>query len=173
VINEEGNGYDAEVAARVKDGMREHCLAQVADAWLSILQLSDTAPALVAMCLHTVHLYVSWIPIGLITSAQWLMLLQQFLRTPLLHDGACLVLAEVVTKRMEPVAKVDHLTQLGMAVILEESVAAGESWADVRVSCCNWWCACFLLCDCEHFWARLFTATHVHGSYLTVVSGPF
>lgn len=60
VINEEGNGYDAEVAARVKDGMREHCLAQVADAWLSILQLSDTAPALVAMCLHTVHLYVSW-----------------------------------------------------------------------------------------------------------------
>lgn len=29
VVNEEGNGYDAEVAARVKDAMRERCLPQV------------------------------------------------------------------------------------------------------------------------------------------------
>lgn len=31
VVNEEGNGYDSEVASRVKDGMRERCLPQLAD----------------------------------------------------------------------------------------------------------------------------------------------
>ena len=44
VVNEEGNGYDAEVAARVKDGMRERCLPQIADAWLLSQRNRKTSP---------------------------------------------------------------------------------------------------------------------------------
>ena len=60
VVHHEGNGYNSEIASRVKDGMRDSCLAQIADAWLSILQLHESAPALCAACLYTVHLYVPW-----------------------------------------------------------------------------------------------------------------
>lgn len=60
VVNEEGNGYDSEVAGRVKDAMRERCLTQLADAWLTILRLHESAPALTVSCLGTVEQYVSW-----------------------------------------------------------------------------------------------------------------
>lgn len=41
VVSTEGSGYNPEVANRVKDGMRENCLPQIADAWYSILQVRD------------------------------------------------------------------------------------------------------------------------------------
>ena len=133
VVNEDGGAYDAEVAARVKDGMREHCLPQVAEAWLSIVGLHESNPALASGCLHTVALYVPWIPIGLIANAQWLGLLQRFLRArdPALHEGACAVLQEVVTKRMEPQAKMEHLSHLGIVESLTgaESYGAGGEYA--------------------------------------------
>ena len=79
---------------RIKDGMREQCLPQarrallpvvvvsvplclnlprvpspqIADAWYSILQLHEDRPPLSAACLHTIHLYVGWIDIGLIAT---------------------------------------------------------------------------------------------------------
>jgi exportin-T len=120
VVHEEANGYDSEVANRVKDGMRDTCLAQIVDAWLSILQLHDTAPELCAACLHTVHLYVPWIPITLVATPRWLGVLQPFLRVASLHDGACLVLSEIVEKRMDAVSKMDHLAQLRIVPMLAE-----------------------------------------------------
>ena len=42
VVSAEGSGHDPQLAARVKDGMREGCLPQVVDAWRSILQLHET-----------------------------------------------------------------------------------------------------------------------------------
>ena len=42
VVSAEGSGHDPQLAARVKDGMREGCLPQVVDAWRSVLQLHET-----------------------------------------------------------------------------------------------------------------------------------
>lgn len=64
VVNEDGNGYDSGVAGRVKDGMRDRCLPQIADAWLTIFRLHESAPALSAACLNTVSLYVPWCAAG-------------------------------------------------------------------------------------------------------------
>ena len=125
VVNEEGNGYDSDVAARVKDGMRERCLPQLVEAWLSILQLHDSAPALSAMCLHTVALYVPWIPIGLVANASWLATITPFLRTPALHDGACAVLIEMVLKRMDAQPKLEHLQAVRIVPLLTEGVQLG------------------------------------------------
>ena len=69
VVSAEGSGHDPQLAARVKDGMREQCLPQLADAWLSILHMHESAPAVAAGCLHTVALYVPWIPISLVANA--------------------------------------------------------------------------------------------------------
>ena len=125
VVNEEGNGYDSSVAGRVKDGMRERCLPQLAEAWLTILRLHESAPALSVACLGTVESYVSWIPIGLVANGPWLQLLQSFLRSKseALHEGACAVLGEIVVKRMEAPSKMEHLTNLGIVPMLSESLS--------------------------------------------------
>ena len=79
---------------------------QIADAWYSILQLHDDRPALSAACLHTIHLYVGWIDISLIATPRFMQRFFAFMRTEQLHEGACLCLAEVVSKRMDAAAKV-------------------------------------------------------------------
>lgn len=101
------------------------CCAVRLQAWLTILQLHETAPALSAACLHTVSLYVPWIPIGLVANPVWLGLLQPFLHTAALHDGACAVLMEIVLKRMDADAKMEHLQQVRVVSMLTEGVALG------------------------------------------------
>ena len=125
VVHEESNGYDSETATRVKDGMRDRCLAQVADAWYSILQLHSTAPALCAACLHTVHLHVAWIPIELVANPRWFGTLRPFLHHGALHDGASLVLKEIVEKRMDAANKMEHLTELRIVPMLTEAAGSG------------------------------------------------
>jgi len=154
VVHEESNGYDSEVAMRVKDGMRDGCLPQLADAWLSILQLHETTPALAAACLHTVHLYVPWIPIGLVANPSWLGMLQPFLRIPELHEGACLVLTEIITKRMDASPKMEHLAQLGVVRLLGEPVANGLHVTPRFAGLIS--ALAHEILDC---WDRLFTAT--------------
>ena len=134
VVNEESNGYDSEVAARVKDGMREQCLVQIADAWMSILRLHESAPALSAACLQTVALYVPWIPISLVANPLWLGLLQPFLSNAQLHEGSCAVLMEIVVKRMEPQAKMEHLQNLQIVARLNEGVGGSNGGVPITTS---------------------------------------
>lgn len=124
VVSSEGGGYDSKVAQRVKDGMRSQCLPQMADAWLSILKLQG-APALVAMCLNTVHMYIPWIDISLVANRPFLELLLAFVHEPQLHEGACLCLSDIVAKRMEPQPKLEHLVQLSMVQLLGEAAGKG------------------------------------------------
>ena len=134
VVNEESNGYDSEVAARVKDGMREQCLVQIADAWMSILRLHESAPALSAACLQTVALYVPWIPISLVANPLWLGLLQPFLSNAQLHEGSCAGLREIGVKRMEPQAKMAHLQNLQIVARLNEGVGGSNGGVPITTS---------------------------------------
>ena len=101
-----------QVANRVKDGMRENCMPQIADAWHSILQLHGSAPSLVASCLNTLGQFVSWVDITLVAHERFMRLLVPFMRTPALHEGACGCLTEVVVKRMDATLKLEHLARL-------------------------------------------------------------
>ena len=81
----------AQVAARIKDGMRDQCMAAIVDAWHSILLLHDTAATLVESCLKTISLYISWIDITLVANRRFMELFLQFLHVPALHEGAEIV----------------------------------------------------------------------------------
>eukprot|EP00316_Scyphosphaera_apsteinii_P000353 CAMPEP_0119324400 /NCGR_PEP_ID=MMETSP1333-20130426/63108_1 /TAXON_ID=418940 /ORGANISM="Scyphosphaera apsteinii, Strain RCC1455" /LENGTH=1057 /DNA_ID=CAMNT_0007332091 /DNA_START=141 /DNA_END=3314 /DNA_ORIENTATION=+ len=124
VVSAEGGGFDSQVASRIKDGMREQCLPQITDAWHSILQLHESAPALAAAGLHTIHLYVSWIDISLIANGRFMEAFLKFLHQPQLHEGACLCLSEVVSKRMDAVAKLEHLTRLSIVSRLADAASS-------------------------------------------------
>ena len=122
----EGSGHDPQLAARIKDAMRAGCLPQLVEAWQSILQLHESAgnDGLCAACLHTMHLYVSWIDIGLVTSPLIMQRLLGFVREPALHEGACLCLTEMVLKRMDVELKLPHLQHLDIVRVLAEAAAA-------------------------------------------------
>ena len=92
--------------------MREGCLPQIADAWYSILQLRSSATALCAACLNTMAPLAAWIDITLVANARFMGLLVPFMRTPALHEGACACLTEIVVKRMDASAKLEHLARL-------------------------------------------------------------
>jgi len=125
VVSAEGSGYNPEMANRVKDGMRENCMPQIADAWYSILQLHGTAPSLVASCLNTLSQFVSWVDITLVTHERFMRLLVPFMRTPALHEGACGCLTEIVVKRMDATLKLEHLARLQMISLLSEAASSG------------------------------------------------
>ena len=115
VICSDGGGYNPHLASKIKDAMREQCLPQITDAWFSILQLHESAPGLVVSCLNTMHLYVNWMDIALLSHPRFVGLLLPFMRQPQLHDGACLCLGEIVLKRM--------------GLLPSSSTSSGSSWS--------------------------------------------
>jgi len=123
VVSAEGSGHDFQLANRIKDGMREGCLPQVVAAWQQILSLHESAPQLAAACLHTMHLYVSWIDIGLVTTPPLMAMLYAFVSSGATHENACLCLTEMVVKRMDVAAKVPHLQRLDIVRVLAEAGA--------------------------------------------------
>lgn len=125
VICSDGGGYNPHLASKIKDAMREQCLPQITDAWFSILQLHESAPGLVVSCLNTMHLYVNWMDIALLSHPRFVGLLLPFMRQPQLHDGACLCLGEIVLKRMEAPAKLQHIERLELVGALSEAATAG------------------------------------------------
>ncbi len=124
VICSDGGGYNPHLASKIKDAMREQCLPQITDAWFSILQLHESAPGLVVSCLNTMHLYVNWMDIALLSHPRFVGLLLPFMRQPQLHDGACLCLGEIVLKRMEAPAKLQHIERLELVGALSEAATA-------------------------------------------------
>ncbi|KAL1526877.1 hypothetical protein AB1Y20_015568 [Prymnesium parvum] len=131
IVSSEGSGYNPEVATRVKDGMRENCLPQVADAWYSILQYYySSAPSLCAMCLNTLSHFISWIDITLVANARFMGLLVPFMHNAALHDGACACLTEIVIKRMDASLKMEHLARLQMINLLSDAASSGVTLSE-------------------------------------------
>ncbi|KAK7102918.1 exportin-T-like [Littorina saxatilis] len=101
--------HSAEESVRntaIKDHMRETCVAQVADSWLQIMTAYETSqPELVCMCLDVVGKYVSWIEITLVANDRFVPVLLRFLNQPLLRESAADCIYEVISKGMDPMAK--------------------------------------------------------------------
>ena len=115
------------MAARVKDGMREQCIVQVAETWYSILtQYSERAPPLAALCLDVIRHYAVWVDINHLANRRFLELFLAFVQRPPLHEGACACLSAVVSKRMDAGNKLEHLRSLRVVELL---AAAKEAMA--------------------------------------------
>lgn len=97
---------ETERNTRIKDAMREHSVLQLAESWLQIMnQYESSHPEIVCMCLDVVGRYISWIDIGLIANDKFVPVIIRFMSQTLLRESACDCIHEIISKGMDPVAK--------------------------------------------------------------------
>lgn len=128
---------ETKLSMHVKDSMRESCISEVAGTWYSLTQLyKSSRPELAAFVLSSCARYVHWMDIGLVANDKFIPLLGELLDCP--HTGlrcaATDVLIEIVSKRMEPTAKIGLVQQLKVVEACERLstnlvMAAGASKA--------------------------------------------
>ncbi|XVF86906.1 hypothetical protein PTKIN_Ptkin18bG0078600 [Pterospermum kingtungense] len=105
------------VAGRVKDAMRQQCVAQIVRAWYDIVSMyRNSDPEICSTVLGCMSRYVSWIDIGLIVNDLFIPLLFELILVDGLSEqvraaAAGCVLA-VVSKRMDAQSKVSLLKSL-------------------------------------------------------------
>lgn len=58
------------------------------------------------MCLDVVGKYISWIDIGLIANDKFVPVILRFMSMPLLRESACDCIHEIISKGMDPIAKI-------------------------------------------------------------------
>lgn len=90
---------EAKQSMHFKDSMRERALADIAEAWCSVVAAYHaTAPDTAAAVLDTVQRYVHWIDIGLVANDKFVPLLFSVLGAPQegLRGAAADVLTEIV-----------------------------------------------------------------------------
>ncbi|KAL6972647.1 hypothetical protein U1Q18_026822 [Sarracenia purpurea var. burkii] len=111
------SGEEMAVAGRLKDAMRQQCVAQIVRAWYDIISMyRNSDPEVCTSVLDSMRRYISWIDIGLIVNDAFIPLLFDLILVNGLSDqlrGAAVgcVLA-VVSKRMDAKPKIRLLQSL-------------------------------------------------------------
>ncbi|XP_031386775.1 exportin-T isoform X2 [Punica granatum] len=105
------------VAGRVKDAMRQQCVAQIVRAWYDIVTLyRNSDPELSSGVLDTMRRYISWIDIGLVANDAFVPLLFDLVLLDGLSEqlrcSAAGCISAVVLKRMDPQSKLSLLESL-------------------------------------------------------------
>ncbi|CAN6707457.1 unnamed protein product [Malus baccata var. baccata] len=107
------------VAAGIKDAMRQQCVAQIVRAWYEIVSMyRKSDEELCASVLESMRRFISWIDIGLIVNDAFIPLLFELVLvdglSEQLRSAAAGCLSAVVSKRMDPQAKLPLLQSLQM-----------------------------------------------------------
>lgn len=105
------------VAGRVKDAMRQQCMAQIVRAWYDIVTLNRNSESELCLCvLDIMGRYISWIDIGLVVNDAFLPLLFELILLngllEQLHSSAAGCIYAVMLKRMDPQSKLSLLESL-------------------------------------------------------------
>ncbi|MED6205082.1 hypothetical protein PIB30_014770 [Stylosanthes scabra] len=131
---------DIVVAARVKDAMREQCVAQIVRAWYEIVSMYRNVDEEVCVgVLESMSRFISWIDIGLVVNDAFGALLFDLVLAAGVGDrlrGAAIkCLTAVVSKRMEPQSKLALLQSLQISRLFGLVVDDGnaELVSDVAV----------------------------------------
>eukprot|EP00878_Enallax_costatus_P021623 GHUV01022908.1.p1 GENE.GHUV01022908.1~~GHUV01022908.1.p1 ORF type:complete len:615 (+),score=214.70 GHUV01022908.1:523-2367(+) len=106
---------ETKLSMHLKDSMREQCISEVAAAWYNLTQLyKSSRPELAAFVLSSCARYVHWMDIGLVANDRFIPLLSELMDSPSpsLRGAATDMLTEVVSKRMEPTAKINLVQEL-------------------------------------------------------------
>ncbi|KAK9812733.1 hypothetical protein WJX72_002830 [[Myrmecia] bisecta] len=104
----------------LKDAMRERCMTEIAEAWYALVATYHTSNVqLAAEVLDAAVRYVNWIDIGLLANDRFVPLLFGVLSSSSqrLRCASIDVLTEIVSKRMDAVAKMGLVQQLGIVPI--------------------------------------------------------
>ncbi|KAG9141005.1 hypothetical protein Leryth_012587 [Lithospermum erythrorhizon] len=111
------SGEEYGAAARIKDSMRQQCIAQIVRACYDIVSMyRNSEPDMCANVLDSLRRYISWIDIGLVANDAFTQLLFELLLLEGLLDqlrgaSAKCILA-MVSKRMDPKPKLSLLQNL-------------------------------------------------------------
>ncbi|KAF8388722.1 hypothetical protein HHK36_025402 [Tetracentron sinense] len=121
------------VAGRVKDAMRQQCVAQIVRAWYDIVTLyRNNDQELCTSVLDSMRRYISWMDIGLIANDAFVPLLFELIMVEGLSEqlrgaAAGCVLA-IVSKRMDPQSKLSLLRSLQISRVF--GLVAGDGDGD-------------------------------------------
>ncbi|KAI4355426.1 hypothetical protein L6164_004202 [Bauhinia variegata] len=120
------------VAARVKDAMRQQCVAQIVRAWYDIVFMYRNADQeLCTSVLDSMRRYISWIDIGLIVNDAFIPLLFDLVlnggMSDQLRGAAVRCLLAVVSKRMESQSKLSLLQSLQISRMFSLVAGDGDS----------------------------------------------
>jgi len=123
---------DAAVSMRVKDALREQCIADVVSACFTILESYHASqPALGQMCLSVLARYIPWMDIGLVMNDKFVPAFYALLGRDDMVVQAAGCLTEMVLKKMEPAPKVLLLSNLVNKGIVEETLRAQQQRGQV------------------------------------------
>ncbi|KAK6284314.1 hypothetical protein POUND7_003266 [Theobroma cacao] len=105
------------VAGRVKDAMRQQCVAQIVRAWYDIVSMYRSSdPEVCTTVLDCMRRYISWIDIGLIVNDAFIPLLFELILldglSEQLRGAAAGCVLAVVSKRMDAQSKLTLLKSL-------------------------------------------------------------
>ncbi|XP_042492177.1 exportin-T isoform X1 [Macadamia integrifolia] len=126
------NAEEIAVAGRVKDAMRQQCVAQIVRAWYDIVSLyRSSKPELCSGVLESMRRCTSWIDIGLIANDAFVPMLFELILTEGLQEqlrgaAASCVLA-MVSKRMDPQSKLSLLRSLQISRVFHLVAGAEDS----------------------------------------------
>jgi len=113
IINPECHrrGADAAVAMRIKDALREQCIADVASSWYVIMhEFHVSNPALVKECLQSMAPYISWVDVQLVVNEQFVTAFYSLLAKDGFVQEVSACLTEVVLKKMDPGPKAELIS---------------------------------------------------------------
>ena len=97
---------------RIKDRMRETCIGELVESWLSILTAFPSQEKILNLCLNVVASYVSWIDVSLIANERFVPLLVACLGRPETEEAATDAVCNLLSKGMDPVLKVQLVEAL-------------------------------------------------------------
>ncbi|KAK2192614.1 hypothetical protein NP493_26g07059 [Ridgeia piscesae] len=98
---------ETELNTMLKDAMRVQDVGRLVDSWYQIITTYQSShPDLTCLCLEVIGAYVSWIDINLIANDRFVTVLLHFMTQPLLRESSCDCISEIISKGMEPLAKV-------------------------------------------------------------------
>ncbi|CAI9114420.1 OLC1v1015139C1 [Oldenlandia corymbosa var. corymbosa] len=105
------------LAGRIKDAMRQQCIAQIVRVWYDIVSMYKSSdPDLCFSALDCTRRYVTWIDIGLVANDTFIQMLFELMMSTEYADhirgGAASCLLSVVSKRMDPKSKLNLLQSL-------------------------------------------------------------
>ena len=122
---------EAERNTMIKDTMRETAVQDLVENWYqTIIRFETTHTDIVCMCHEVIGAYISWIDISFIANDRFVEIFLRHLRVAPLRETAADALSNIVSKGMEPVAKI-KLVESYMEVLEASNLACPPPDEDV------------------------------------------
>lgn len=104
----------------LKDLVRERDMVSLVESWRGILA-NVKEPDLLVNALRVIGFYVDWMELGLFVADGFISELLRFLKEPQLRGQTCLLLVEIISKKMKPQNKLELVLHLALLSVFENT----------------------------------------------------